>query len=450
MNNTDFAGKNGFIWWVGIVEARDDPLKLGRLRVRIIGWHTENKSELPTDKLPWSQILLPTNGAGLVTLIKEGEWVMGFYMDGAEAQQPVVIGVFPGIVSDTRREVTSSTDVVNALNDELATQRNKLDELVKRRNEVVASNIQGANSSDAQNLQNQINDQRKLVESLQQRANQYKSINEATPQTAFTDPRSQAQINRGPREPQYSQDGIKGEPSFPRIVRGVVNGTVHAQTNARREHVCDISNELKGISDWAKVVMTKLGEAIRFLINAVTGSMNLDPTGRIKAIAEKIRKFNRILREIRDFLKLVNAALNVVTRIVRYIRAMIDYLLSLPAKLLAFLRKCLAEFLGALARIFSDMFGSLGFGGSDFKELVSAVRETISVTGEIIKETIKIASFPAQLVAAFVTPTSDAEQAEALEFFGGLITNNTNSATTAASTTLAPVTDAVSTPTGRP
>ena len=97
MTDNDFAGKNGFIWWVGIVEDRNDPLTLGRMRVRIIGWHTDNKSELPTNKLPWSQILLPANGAQVVTFPKEGEWVMGFFMDGTEAQQPVVLGVFPGI-----------------------------------------------------------------------------------------------------------------------------------------------------------------------------------------------------------------------------------------------------------------------------------------------------------------------------------------------------------------
>lgn len=448
MGETDFAGKNGFIWWVGIVEARDDPLTLGRLRVRIIGWHTDNKSELPTDKLPWSEILLPANGTGMVVPIKEGEWVMGFFKDGTEGQQPVVLGVFPGIISSTRREVTSSTDVVDALNGELETQRAKLDELVKRRNEVVANDPQGQNP-DAQNLQNQINDQRKLVESLQERANQYKSLNEASPQAGFTDPRSQAQVNKGPREPQYSKDGVVGEPSLPRIVRGVVNGTVHAQTNARREHVCDISQELEGISNWAKVMLSKLGELIRFLVNAVTSTMNTDPSGTLKKITETIRKFNRILREIRDFLKLVNIVLNKITKIVRYIRAMIDFILSLPAKLLAFLRKCLAEFLGALARIFSDMFGSLGF-SSDFGELVSAVQETISVTSEIITESVKIITFPAQLTAAFLTPTSEAEQKEALAYFKGMITTNTSEANAAAAATPTPVTAANSKPADKP
>jgi hypothetical protein len=136
---------------------------------------------------------------------------------------------------------------------------------------------------------------------------------------------------------------------------------------------------------------------------------------------------------------MVNAALNVITTIVRYIRAMIDYILSLPAKLLAFLRKCLAEFLGALARIFSDMFGSLGF-GSDFGALITEVQETINVTGQIITETVKIITFPAQLIAAFVTPTSEAEQQEALTYFKGLVTNNTAEATATAAASPSPVT----------
>lgn len=440
MSENDFAGKNGFIWWVGIVEAREDPLKVGRLRVRIIGWHTDNKAELPTDKLPWAQILLPTNGATSFTVPKEGEWVMGFFMDGSEGQQPVVIGVFPGIVSDTRREVTSSTDVVNALKDELTKQRAKLDDLSKRRNEILSSVPDSPQrQADISSIDAQIVEQTRLVRGVEERVAQYNSINEAQPQAGFTDPRSQAQINRGPREPQYSKDGVVGEPSVARIARGVVNGTVHAQTNARREHVCDISNELKGISDWAKVMMSKLGELIRFIVNGITSGMNSDPSGTLKKITETLRKFNRLLREIRDFLKLVNAALNVVTRIVRYIRAMIDYILSLPAKLLAFLRKCLAEFLGALARIFSDMFGSLGF-GSDFGELISEVRETINITSDIITETVKIITFPAQLIAAFVTPTSEAEQKEALAYFKTLVTNNTAEANAAAAASPTPVT----------
>ena len=34
-DNADVAGRNGFVWWVGTVESRQDPLKLGRCQVRI-------------------------------------------------------------------------------------------------------------------------------------------------------------------------------------------------------------------------------------------------------------------------------------------------------------------------------------------------------------------------------------------------------------------------------
>ena len=46
MNNENFLGLNGFIWFIGVVEDRQDPSKTGRLRVRALGHHTENKTLL--------------------------------------------------------------------------------------------------------------------------------------------------------------------------------------------------------------------------------------------------------------------------------------------------------------------------------------------------------------------------------------------------------------------
>ena len=58
MIEKDFAGRNGFIWWTGVVESRQDPLNLGRCQIRMFGWHTDNKQLLPTGDLSWA---LPGN-----------------------------------------------------------------------------------------------------------------------------------------------------------------------------------------------------------------------------------------------------------------------------------------------------------------------------------------------------------------------------------------------------
>ena len=92
----DFAGKGSFVWWVGVVEDRQDPLKLGRCRVRCIGWHSGNKLELPTNMLPWAIPSVPINLSN-VYAPKEGDMVFGFFVDDENAQEPVMMGVLPGI-----------------------------------------------------------------------------------------------------------------------------------------------------------------------------------------------------------------------------------------------------------------------------------------------------------------------------------------------------------------
>ena len=54
-----FMGQDGFIWFVGVVEDRNDPEALGRVRVRCLGYHTENLESLPTVNLPWAHVMHP-------------------------------------------------------------------------------------------------------------------------------------------------------------------------------------------------------------------------------------------------------------------------------------------------------------------------------------------------------------------------------------------------------
>ena len=102
MYDNNFLGKNNFIWFNGVVEDRQDPQKLGRLRVRCVGIHTDNKDELPTADLPWSQLIHPITSSGISGLghspgfIVEGTWVFGYFRDGYAMQEPMVIGTLPG------------------------------------------------------------------------------------------------------------------------------------------------------------------------------------------------------------------------------------------------------------------------------------------------------------------------------------------------------------------
>ena len=97
----NFEGLDGFVWWKGVVEDRMDPLMLGRVRVRIFGLHTEDKSQIPTDTLPWAQVCLPIDHGNNVVGLREGDWVFGFFMDSTICQMPCVIGMIPGIPTQT-------------------------------------------------------------------------------------------------------------------------------------------------------------------------------------------------------------------------------------------------------------------------------------------------------------------------------------------------------------
>ena len=114
---SNFVGRDGFRWWVGQIA----PIKVWkknttdptngwgfRYKVRIMGYHPANNIELKDEDLPWAQTLLPTTagtGAGgyaTKVQLQEGDVVFGFFLDGDDAQVPVIMGAFgrtPYIVS---------------------------------------------------------------------------------------------------------------------------------------------------------------------------------------------------------------------------------------------------------------------------------------------------------------------------------------------------------------
>ena len=111
---THFIGKDGFIWWIGQVvdqtkwagnlpETPTNTTKQQkgfdfRYKVRIMGYHTAVPGDLSDDDLPWASVMLPvtagtSGGARQTPQLRQGNFVYGFFMDGEDAQMPIIMGV---------------------------------------------------------------------------------------------------------------------------------------------------------------------------------------------------------------------------------------------------------------------------------------------------------------------------------------------------------------------
>jgi len=125
------VGKDGFIWWIGQIAsdswkinaigstAGDVPLdeQAGfgyRYQIRIMGYHTADEAALSDNDLPWASVMYPVTAganagsAGATPNLRKGNFVYGFFVDGEDAQQPVIMGVlgynqYTPIVKDSSR-----------------------------------------------------------------------------------------------------------------------------------------------------------------------------------------------------------------------------------------------------------------------------------------------------------------------------------------------------------
>jgi len=112
--NPGFLG-GSFLWWVGQIADDStwrDNISTGiheskysipgwgrRYKVRIIGLHDQGETVLPSDQLPWAQVMYPITGGGGQTNasqtsnLRQGMFVFGFFLDGQDQQVPVIMGV---------------------------------------------------------------------------------------------------------------------------------------------------------------------------------------------------------------------------------------------------------------------------------------------------------------------------------------------------------------------
>ena len=108
---SNFIGKDGFVWWIGQIApeevwiknfgiSSEDDLKWGqRYKVRIMGYHPYSTAELEDKDLPWAQVLNPpgnggSQNTGETIRLAQGDVVVGFFLDGYNAQVPMIMGAF--------------------------------------------------------------------------------------------------------------------------------------------------------------------------------------------------------------------------------------------------------------------------------------------------------------------------------------------------------------------
>ena len=108
-----FVGKDGFHWWIGQI-CKDEPWMINfggnaaekvdrqgfgfRYQVRIMGYHDDDGA-LPDSQLPWAHLVYPVtagsgnSGSAESPQLRRGDFVYGFFIDGEDAQQPVIMGI---------------------------------------------------------------------------------------------------------------------------------------------------------------------------------------------------------------------------------------------------------------------------------------------------------------------------------------------------------------------
>lgn len=106
MNTNESFSFGPFRWWMGQVEDVVDPEKRDRVRVRVYGYHSESTGDIPTDHLMWASVIMPPSGASVSGVgtnhgLKAGATVFGFFMDGDDAQVPMVMGSLAGAPTKT-------------------------------------------------------------------------------------------------------------------------------------------------------------------------------------------------------------------------------------------------------------------------------------------------------------------------------------------------------------
>ena len=124
-----------FNWWIGQIaddsswrenvicapfENKDENKGWARrYKVRILGIHDQGETKIPSDKLPWAQVMYPVTAGGFLSSsgqtpnLRQGNMVFGFFMDGQQMQIPIIMGVLGNNAKNIMAATTGDNRVTN-------------------------------------------------------------------------------------------------------------------------------------------------------------------------------------------------------------------------------------------------------------------------------------------------------------------------------------------------
>jgi hypothetical protein len=324
MSFENVIGHDNFVWWIGVVESRGDPLNLGRCKIRIFGTHTPDLSQLPTDDLPWASPLIPFGQKGSFAPPYPGDYVVGFFTDGMSKQVPVYFGVFPAIPQNVPETANSAP--------------------------------QRGFTSQAQIYSTPKSEQANTVDIG------VKSI-------VYSDTPAMKPVR-------------VGAPTTPAVAY-TLKGTGIEKSDNNRAHVCDIANNIRFQNAIQELKNWQLFKTVRSAIEGVTTANSSSPfVQQVTNVIKTLRRYARMIKEILDF---INEVILEIAAYIAWIRKMISWILSLPAQLLALLRDCLAELTSAISGALgfetpgAEGTSIIGEIGGLYRDITNATQSAINV-----------------------------------------------------------------------
>ena len=202
---SNFIGRDGFIWWVGQIpqskfwktNTPGTPVKWNkdikgfdyRYKVRILGYHTASPDDLKDKDLPWASLMLPVtagvSGGNIDTpQLMQGNFVYGFFLDGEEAQQPVIMGVIGyNQYTKVKKSITKNIKPFVPFSG-YETPSNKNEEFVNK--DDVGSSKDNKDNEEANNKQGIIGDSNTASEQIISGADKEQDYNKSKPKTLPT------------------------------------------------------------------------------------------------------------------------------------------------------------------------------------------------------------------------------------------------------------------------